>query len=502
MRVWDRARGIAQQKMLQAAAGAPARGDGREARAFEYHEWMMGPRPGARAHARHPARGARLLAAGAAAMAAIAAAGCSGPQVFSCQNDNQCTLEGVTGRCEDTGYCSLPDGACASGYRYADQAAGELAGECVGGGDGGGDCTGPGCCDGQVCPETGCIAAIASGGEHSCAATSGGDVYCWGANDQMQLGSSGGDSAAPRKVAGVSGAMALAAGDDHTCALLGGGGVVCWGANDAGQLGTGQTGAAALAGSPVSSIGGVKALAAGDRHTCAIDSDDSVYCWGDNGMSQVLDGESAAVSTPVEVTGILECAVAVAAGGLHSAMVLDNGAVLTWGQADAPALGRGSTAFPGPGDITLGGFAAQSVAAGDAHTCGVGQDGQLRCWGVGADGQLGVSGDRTQPAMVPGLAAVDQVSAGGRHTCALSGNQLVCFGANDSGQLGTDAGGGTALEQVAGAWREVAAGRSHTCARDASGRVDCWGANDSGQLGDGSTGGSRSEAREVDVPCP
>ena len=482
---------------------------------------MVGPRPAAGAGAgaiaiRAMARGrgagaiatramARGRRAGAvlAALAVIApwAAGCSGPQVFSCQDDRQCTLAGVTGRCEDTGYCSLPDGACGSGYRYADQAPDDLAGQCVGAAGGGG-CTGPGCCDGQICPQTGCVAAIAAGAQHSCATTTAGDVYCWGANDQMQLGSSGAGSASPRKVVGVSGAVALAAGADHTCALLGGGDVVCWGANDAGQLGTGQTGAAALAGDPVTSLSGVTALAAGDRHSCAIDSDDSVWCWGDNSVSQVLDGAAAQVATPVEVTGLLECAVSVAAGGVHSAMVLDDQAVVTWGQADAPALGRGDTASPGPADITLGGFDAQSVAAGGQHTCGVGQDGQLRCWGVGGDGQLGVSGDQTQPAKVPGLSGVDQVSAGGRHTCARSDNQLLCFGANNSGQLGTSGGGGTALEQVAGAWLDVAAGDSHTCAIDASGHVDCWGANDSGQLGDGSTGGFRSDPREVAVPCP
>lgn len=55
---------------------------------------------------------------------------------FRCEDDSECTVQGVAGVCEDNGVCSFPDEECASGRRYGQQAPAELAGVCVAG-DGG-----------------------------------------------------------------------------------------------------------------------------------------------------------------------------------------------------------------------------------------------------------------------------------------------------------------------------------------------------------------------------
>jgi len=76
----------------------------------------------------------------------------------------------------------------------------------------------------------------------ACALLEDGTVWCWGWNNDGQLGDgSGVDQASPVRVKGLASAVQLAAGGRHVCALLKDGSVSCWGMNLAGQLGDGTT---------------------------------------------------------------------------------------------------------------------------------------------------------------------------------------------------------------------------------------------------------------------
>jgi hypothetical protein len=138
---------------------------------------------------------------------------------------------------------------------------------------------------------------------------------------------------------------------------------------------------------------------------------------------------------------------------------------------------------------------AVQVSAGGRHTCAVTPAGAVKCWGRNAEGQLGdgTSVNRSVPTQVVGLTSgAASVSVGGNFTCAVTtAGALLCWGHNNFGQLGD----GTTTQRnipvaVSGLGSGVAsasAGMHHTCAVTAAGALRCWGLNSNGELGDGTT---------------
>src|SRR5207244_379546 len=128
-------------------------------------------------------------------------------------------------------------------------------------------------------------------------------------------------------------------GRSHTCALLEGGTVRCWGEGLSGSLGYGNVNNIGDDESPASAgdvdVGGtVVQISVGAAHTCALLEGGTVRCWGANlqlgygNMNIVGDDETPASVGDVDVGGP---AVQLAAGGFHTCVVLDGGAVRCWG---------------------------------------------------------------------------------------------------------------------------------------------------------------------------
>jgi len=110
-----------------------------------------------------------------------------------------------------------------------------------------------------------------------------GTVWEWGRRRKPDLWSRSDDTRVPQPVPGLSDITAIAAGSNHALALKRDGTVWAWGDNFDGQLG-GQHGdqASRWRVARVEGLTDVIAVAAGTRHSVAVRSDGTVWCWGAN----------------------------------------------------------------------------------------------------------------------------------------------------------------------------------------------------------------------------
>jgi alpha-tubulin suppressor-like RCC1 family protein len=339
------------------------------------------------------------------------------------------------------------------------------------------------------------VLAVTAGAYHTCALTSAGGVKCWGYNWFGQLGDgTTSNRFMPSDVSELSsGVTAIAAGAWHTCALTSTGGVKCWGDNASGQLGAGPLYIGPTPPVDVSGLtSGVTAIAVGGTHTCALTSAGGVKCWGSNGFGQLGDGTTETRFTPVEVTGLSSGVTAIAAGAVHTCALTSTGGLKCWGDNYGGELGDGTREDRHvPVDVSGLSSGALAVSAGAGHTCALTTAGGVKCWGGNANGELGdgTTEQRLAPVDVSGLSGgVMAVSVGGDSTCALTtAGGVKCWGGNRSGELGD----GTTEDRhvpvdVSGLGSgvlAVTAGGSHTCALTGGGGLKCWGGNDFGQVG-------------------
>ncbi|MGO8999654.1 MAG: RCC1 repeat-containing protein [Polyangiaceae bacterium] len=120
-------------------------------------------------------------------------------------------------------------------------------------------------------------------GNSACAVVSGG-ALCWGDNTYGQLGNNSTTEApTPVAVSGLtSGVASVSVGEYSTCALTTGGGVFCWGYDEDGELGNsdGGTSQSQVPEQVTGLTSGVTALSAGAGSACAVVTCGGVDCWG------------------------------------------------------------------------------------------------------------------------------------------------------------------------------------------------------------------------------
>jgi len=215
-------------------------------------------------------------------------------------------------------------------------------------------------------------------------------------------------------------------------------------------------------------------LAAGQEHTCAILDDGTVECWGHNNFGQVGDGTQTTRLVPVTVTSLGGSAISIAAGSVHTCALLSNGSVRCWGFNGSGQLGNGSTALSNVPVTVTGLSGVVALAAGSLHTCALRTDGSVWCWGAALAN--GSNSRSLVPIRVndPHLTITAQsITAGANHTGALFIGDVLCWGQNTYGQLGSvvDSSGFARTAFVDDPAVEVSAGSTFTCALSATGAM-------------------------------
>jgi len=290
------------------------------------------------------------------------------------------------------------------------------------------------------------VVSFDSGEEFNCAVRAGGSVWCWGDNSGLQLGPLGSgttDEYMPIEVTGMPAIAQIRTGDDHACALDVMGGVWCWGDNIGRQLGRGAN----TTDSPIPQLvpmpGGLAAvsLGMGDDHSCAVLSDGTAACWGDDDNGQQGDGASGTDNgDAVLVTGAANVA-QIEGGSDHTCLRTNAGELYCWGDNDNGQLGDGTgNDHPLPTLVMLP-AAVEDVSLGDEFTCALLVDDTAWCWGEGSDFQLGNGDlvDATAPTPVLDMPAADlvDIEVGGRGACLTSAtNERYCWGYSETGLLG------------------------------------------------------------------
>jgi alpha-tubulin suppressor-like RCC1 family protein len=315
------------------------------------------------------------------------------------------------------------------------------------------------------------VTDVSAGANHTCAIVYG-SLYCWGRNNNGQLGlGDTTDRNAPVKVNFPSDARVteVDAGATGTCAVANGR-AYCWGLNSNGQVGDSTT-TQRTSPTVVGTINNfaTTSITMGSTHACAVANSD-LYCWGSNANGRTGLNTTAGNANPTLVTGgtagsptmngMRPRVSNVSAGGDFTCAVI-NSKASCWGNNANGATGRNTTAgnqlTPATIHGTAGTYFATKVTAGDSHACGLihgnssATNGNLWCWGNGADGRLGVGNTTSySTAQLVNCGAtmtvhatctgtrrvVTNIDAGGASTCGVANGVIICMGEGGSGRLG------------------------------------------------------------------
>jgi alpha-tubulin suppressor-like RCC1 family protein len=183
-------------------------------------------------------------------------------------------------------------------------------------------------------------------------------------------------------------AIRIAQGEHHLCAVIEDGTVECFGSNGYGQVAPRSSAAQADPDRPsaatddvvvVPGVRDVVDIAAGSEHTCALQKEGTVLCWGSGYQGNLGDGAQGKMRGPVAVKGLVDAISLVAVPfGWSTCAIRRNARLVCWGATsawmDRAALEAGPVEVPGAKDVV--------AALVDGDLCYATKRGEVRCAGV------------------------------------------------------------------------------------------------------------------------
>jgi alpha-tubulin suppressor-like RCC1 family protein len=179
--------------------------------------------------------------------------------------------------------------------------------------------------------------SISAGTSHTCGVSLQAIAYCWGENAAGQLGvGSASDASVPIAVESASFRFRrVASGFNHSCAVTLGGDFACWGVGGSGQLGVGNFSTR----TPIAldlAPNAVDVAVGGEGWSCGLVGSGEMWCWGLNKALGLADAVPAPM--PGGLTGVERLGV----GDLHVCALTEGGGVHCWGRGTGGQLGQGA----------------------------------------------------------------------------------------------------------------------------------------------------------------
>lgn len=366
---------------------------------------------------------------------------------------------------------------------------------------------------------------VVSGLNHRCGLTTDGKAYCWGnsTNGALGIGSSSGIMQIPTAVElnGVSNAqlIKLSAGESFTCGLTASGTVYCWGLNNNGQLGINNSTNQNSLDNPVSGLIQTEVfiqISSSQSHTCGVTNFMKVWCWGSGTNHKLGNGSTsnALIATEVNFSSFGASddskIIKVAATNNASCALAITGKIFCWGTDIDGVLGYASgsagTQITTPNSASAVDFSGVSnekiinMFSGYKTVCALNTMGMLSCWGANDYDQVNVVGGGAARVESPVLidnsnfsnSQINNVSIGLNSICGTTvESKLYCWGNNINGYIDSASAGtntppkpiSDSLDIEEKSFSLTSVSNENYCVLNKKGKVFCWGDDSNGLNG-------------------